>query len=41
MARHLHSENYGGSGLGILEAAIMMRTISESGAGMSGASPCT
>src|SRR5271155_2857487 len=31
-------EAYGGSGLGILEAAIMMRTISESGAGMSGAS---
>ncbi|MGJ4939751.1 acyl-CoA dehydrogenase family protein [Bradyrhizobium sp. HKCCYLS1011] len=31
-------EDYGGSGLGILDAAIMMRTISESGAGMSGAS---
>src|SRR5712691_12762442 len=31
-------ETYGGSGLGILEAAIMMRTIAESGAGMSGAS---
>ena len=31
-------EAYGGSGLGITEAAIMMRTISESGAGMSGAS---
>ena len=31
-------EEYGGSGLGITEAAIMMRTISESGAGMSGAS---
>ena len=31
-------EEYGGSGLGILDAAIMMRTISESGAGMSGAS---
>src|SRR3981189_3696700 len=31
-------EAYGGSGLGIVEAAIMMRTISESGAGMSGAS---
>ncbi len=31
-------EEYGGSGLGILEAAIMMRTIAESGAGMSGAS---
>ncbi len=31
-------EEYGGSGLGITEAALMMRTISESGAGMSGAS---
>ena len=31
-------EGYGGSGLGITEAAIIMRTISESGAGMSGAS---
>ena len=31
-------EGYGGSGLGILDAAIMMRTIAESGAGMSGAS---
>src|SRR3989441_2994639 len=31
-------EQYGGSGLGIVEAAIMMRTIAESGAGMSGAS---
>ena len=31
-------EAYGGSGLGITEAAIMMRTIAESGAGMSGAS---
>jgi len=31
-------EAYGGSGLGITEAAIMMRTITESGAGMSGAS---
>jgi acyl-CoA dehydrogenase len=29
---------YGGAGLGITEAAIMMRAISESGAGMSGAS---
>jgi acyl-CoA dehydrogenase len=29
---------YGGSGLGITEAAIMMQTISESGAGMTGAS---
>jgi acyl-CoA dehydrogenase len=31
-------EEYGGSGLGVTEAAIMMRTIAESGAGMSGAS---
>jgi acyl-CoA dehydrogenase len=31
-------EVYGGSGLGITEAAIMMRTIAESGACMSGAS---
>ena len=31
-------EKFGGSGLGMLEAAIMMRTIAESGAGMSGAS---
>jgi acyl-CoA dehydrogenase len=31
-------EQYGGSGLGIAEAAIMMQAISESGAGMSGAS---
>jgi acyl-CoA dehydrogenase len=31
-------EQYGGSGLGVTEAAIMMRTIAESGAGMSGAS---
>jgi acyl-CoA dehydrogenase len=29
---------YGGSGLGVTEAAIMARTIAESGAGMSGAS---
>ncbi|HZX88661.1 MAG TPA: acyl-CoA dehydrogenase family protein [Reyranella sp.] len=29
---------YGGSGLGITEAAVMMQAISESGAGMSGAS---
>ncbi len=29
---------YGGSGLGITEAAVMMRAIAESGAGMSGAS---
>ncbi len=31
-------ERYGGSGLGITEAAIMMQAISQSGAGMSGAS---
>jgi acyl-CoA dehydrogenase len=31
-------EAFGGSGLGISEAAVMMRAISESGAGMSGAS---
>jgi len=31
-------EAYGGSGLGVGEAAVMMRTIAESGAGMSGAS---
>jgi acyl-CoA dehydrogenase len=31
-------EAFGGSGLGITEAAIMMRAIAESGAGMSGAS---
>jgi acyl-CoA dehydrogenase len=31
-------EEFGGSGLGVIEAAIMMRTIAESGAGMSGAS---
>ncbi|WP_129782411.1 acyl-CoA dehydrogenase family protein [Peristeroidobacter soli] len=31
-------EAYGGAGLGIREAAIMMRTIAQSGAGMSGAS---
>ena len=31
-------EEYGGSGLGITEAAVMMQTISESGAGFSGAS---
>ena len=31
-------EAYGGSGLGITEAAVMMQTISRSGAGMSGAS---
>jgi len=31
-------EQYGGSGLGISEASVMMRAIAESGAGMSGAS---
>lgn len=31
-------EQYGGSGLGITEAAVMMQAISESGAGLSGAS---
>src|SRR5690606_1595662 len=31
-------EEYGGAGLGILEAALMMETITASGAGMSGAS---
>ena len=31
-------ETQGGAGLGIAEAAIMMRTVSESGAGLSGAS---
>jgi acyl-CoA dehydrogenase len=31
-------EEFGGSGLGITDAAIMMRAIAESGAGMSGAS---
>lgn len=31
-------EDYGGSGLGITEAALMMQTISASGAGMTGAS---
>ncbi len=31
-------EEYGGSGLGVQEAATMMRVIAESGAGMSGAS---
>jgi len=31
-------EEFGGSGLGIAEAAVMMRALSESGAGMSGAS---
>ncbi|MEO4000828.1 acyl-CoA dehydrogenase family protein [Mesorhizobium sp. CAU 1732] len=32
------AESYGGAGLGITEAAIVMRTIAESGAGLSGAS---
>lgn len=31
-------EEYGGAGLGIMDAALMMRTISESGGGMSAAS---
>ena len=31
-------EAYGGSGLGITEAAVMMQAIAESGAGFSGAS---
>jgi len=31
-------EEYGGSGLGVAEAAVMMRAIAQSGAGMSGAS---
>jgi len=31
-------QEYGGAGLGILEAALMMETVSASGAGMSGAS---
>lgn len=31
-------ESMGGAGLGVTEAAVMMRTVSESGAGMSGAS---
>lgn len=31
-------QRYGGSGLGISEAAVMMQTIAESGAGMTGAS---
>jgi acyl-CoA dehydrogenase len=31
-------EDYGGAGLGVVDAAIMMRAIAESGAGMSGAS---
>ncbi|MGH8735617.1 MAG: acyl-CoA dehydrogenase family protein, partial [Burkholderiales bacterium] len=31
-------EAYGGSGLGVSEAAVMMRAVAESGAGMSGAS---
>ena len=31
------SQTYGGSGLGMTEAALMMQTISASGAGLSGA----
>ena len=31
-------EEYGGSGLGVQDAAVMMRAVAESGAGMSGAS---
>ena len=31
-------EEYGGSGLGVIEAALMMQTIAQSGAGFSGAS---
>src|SRR5687768_16625564 len=31
-------EDYGGSGLGVTEAAVMMQAIAQSGAGMSGAS---
>src|SRR3954469_12984963 len=31
-------QEYGGAGLGITEAAVMMQTIAQSGAGMSGAS---
>src|SRR3954469_18293838 len=31
-------QEYGGAGLGIMEAAVMMQTIARSGAGMSGAS---
>ena len=31
-------QQYGGSGLGVTEAALMMQTIAESGAGLSGAS---
>jgi acyl-CoA dehydrogenase len=31
-------ESYGGSGLGVTEAALMMQTIAQSGAGLSGAS---
>src|ERR1700709_2818148 len=32
-------EEYGGAGLGITEAALMMQTIAESGAGLSGRAP--
>ena len=31
-------QEYGGAGLGVTEAALMMQTIAESGAGLSGAS---
>src|SRR5438045_4384678 len=31
-------QDYGGAGLGVTEAALMMQTIAESGAGLSGAS---
>lgn len=31
-------QTYGGSGLGVTEAAVMMQTVAESGAGLSGAS---
>ena len=34
-------QEYGGAGLGITEAALMMQAISESGAGFSGARACT
>lgn len=33
-------EEYGGSGLGILDAGLMMRTIAEAGAGMSDKPRC-
>src|SRR4029079_12765340 len=31
-------QQYGGAGLGVTEAALMMQTVAESGAGLSGAS---